>query len=517
MKLNVRFALLISALLAALVGSIVLLNAAHESQTRRSVDTLLREQNRQLDQLLALTGYPLQQFARDYSLWDDMVAFVADPRPEWARVNIDASVDNFHLAGAWVLDHSGKLVYATARAPLPADGKLPIESAQIAAAFQDSRFLHFFLKVGSSLFEFQGSPIQPSSDTLRTSEPKGWLIGAREWDEHVIQSLAEVTRAQLSLEGTETPKIAATKVGAVEMGRALTGLKGEPVARLRLHFEPEELVNLQSYGKQVLAILIFQGLLTLIVTVLGVHFWVVRPFRKISESLATHDPEPARAVAGSSMELRHVGRLVVEHFDAVSELKRSKESLDRALAERVRLGRDLHDSVIQTIFAAGMGLAATRESVRSDPAAAEKRLDEIRATLNETIREVRGYIVRLELEDLEEKSLRETVEEIARRLSAGRRIELTIDVDNELTERLPIDVKTHALETIRDTLRVGLQDRQATRFTVGFGLRDGAPTLAITDDGRRQTGAAPSSPAGGQAGFEVFAGGTRTFVSYPIS
>ncbi|PTY06294.1 hypothetical protein DB347_12725 [Opitutaceae bacterium EW11] len=521
MKLNVRFALLISALLAALIGSILLLNAAHESQTKRSVDTLVREQSRQLDQLLLLTGYPLQQFARDYSLWDDMVTFVSDPKPDWAKVNIDSSIDTFHLAGAWVVNETGELIYGAARAPLPTDGKLPVPPKALMEELRQTRFPHFFQKVGTELLEFQASPIQPSGDTLRTSSAKGWLIAAKLWDDRALQSLAEVTRAQISLEGTDTPKVTASTVGSVEMGRALPGLDHRPIARLRLHFEPEELVNLQAYGHQVLGILILQGLVTIVVTVLGVHFWVVRPFQKITESLSTQDPTPVKQIAESKTELGHIARLVGEHFEAVSALKRSKESLDRALEERVRLGRDLHDGVIQAIYAAGMGLAATRETIRTDPAAAQRKLDEIRNLLNETIREVRGFIVRLELDDLEEKSFRQTIEDIAKRLAAGQAIELTIDVDNELAERLPIDVKTHALESIRDILRSGLLDRHATRFTVTLSLRHNSPTLLISDNGRASAGARPSitSPTGpdGLTSFETFPGGTRATITYSLS
>ena len=70
-----------------------------------------------------------------------------------------------------------------------------------------------------------------------------------------------------------------------------------------------------------------------------------------------------------------------------------RQALARDLAvleDRERIARDLHDSVIQRLYAAGMGLEAVLRRV-DDPAVAG-RIGEVVDSLDETIREIRSVI-----------------------------------------------------------------------------------------------------------------------------
>ena len=65
------------------------------------------------------------------------------------------------------------------------------------------------------------------------------------------------------------------------------------------------------------------------------------------------------------------------------------------LEDRERIARDLHDRVIQRLFAAGLGVEAIRKQV-GEPAVSE-RLENIVGELDETIRELRSSIFQLTL------------------------------------------------------------------------------------------------------------------------
>ena len=72
---------------------------------------------------------------------------------------------------------------------------------------------------------------------------------------------------------------------------------------------------------------------------------------------------------------------------------RDQQSRLQILEDRERLAQDLHDLVIQRLFAAGMGLQSVQNLI-TDPAAAE-RVAETVAELDETIAELRDAIFRL--------------------------------------------------------------------------------------------------------------------------
>lgn len=75
------------------------------------------------------------------------------------------------------------------------------------------------------------------------------------------------------------------------------------------------------------------------------------------------------------------------------------------LEERDRFGMDLHDGVIQSIYAAGLGLEHARLHFREDPAKAQERIQQAIDSLNQTIRDIRSYILDLRPRQLGDENL----------------------------------------------------------------------------------------------------------------
>ncbi len=65
------------------------------------------------------------------------------------------------------------------------------------------------------------------------------------------------------------------------------------------------------------------------------------------------------------------------------------------LEERQRIGMDLHDGVIQSIFAVGLSLEHVAQILEEDPAEARQRIQRAISDLNKTIRDLRTYILDL--------------------------------------------------------------------------------------------------------------------------
>lgn len=79
--------------------------------------------------------------------------------------------------------------------------------------------------------------------------------------------------------------------------------------------------------------------------------------------------------------------------------KRIEENLDltqqlqaQLLDEKIRLGRDLHDDVIQSLYAVGLTLEAARVTLETDPDTADQQIQQCLERINASIRDVRGYI-----------------------------------------------------------------------------------------------------------------------------
>jgi signal transduction histidine kinase len=65
------------------------------------------------------------------------------------------------------------------------------------------------------------------------------------------------------------------------------------------------------------------------------------------------------------------------------------------LEERDRIGMDLHDGIIQSIYGVGLALESTYHSIEEDPLAAKARIQNAIDGLNQAIRDIRTYILDL--------------------------------------------------------------------------------------------------------------------------
>jgi signal transduction histidine kinase len=125
------------------------------------------------------------------------------------------------------------------------------------------------------------------------------------------------------------------------------------------------------------------------------------------------------------------------------------------LEDRVRISRDLHDNVVQRLFATGMELDVLSRRLGAHEAASVLRVIE---QLDETIAEVRRAVFSLGSNEGERQgSLRQTVLELAARAQelGGLRVEATVDqaVDTKLPPRIGAEMLSVAREALSNVVR----------------------------------------------------------------
>jgi len=97
-----------------------------------------------------------------------------------------------------------------------------------------------------------------------------------------------------------------------------------------------------------------------------------------------------------------------------------------------------------------MGLAAARTLVQTDPAEAAGRIDQVRAALNETIRDVRNFITGLEPEALQSRTFSAAVKSLFEFFQTAGPAVGDIDIDESVADRLHLAARTTALQVIRE-------------------------------------------------------------------
>jgi signal transduction histidine kinase len=175
--------------------------------------------------------------------------------------------------------------------------------------------------------------------------------------------------------------------------------------------------------------------------------------------------------------------IAVENARLVDETERQNRELQRlqVLEERERIGKELHDGVIQSLFAVGMNLQGLASS--SSDAEIAARLEGAVEDVDQAIRDLRNYIFGLRPGILADRQLDQALKEMATEFGSRSRVVTIVDVDGEAAAELASragDVVQLAREALSNVGR----HAEATTCRVSLRRRDSGFVLEVDDDGR---------------------------------
>lgn len=169
----------------------------------------------------------------------------------------------------------------------------------------------------------------------------------------------------------------------------------------------------------------------------------------------------------------------------VMELADARREAERygLIDDRARIARDLHDLVIQRLFASAMALTGTTRLVDDRPVVAE-RVQRVVRDLDETIGQIRSSIFALQTtEQGHDSRLRariiNVVDSATDRLGFAPGVQLNGLLDTEVSE----EVAEHAIAVLQEALSNAVRHASASRVDVVVQLADDRLTVQVTDDG----------------------------------
>jgi two-component system sensor histidine kinase DevS len=176
-------------------------------------------------------------------------------------------------------------------------------------------------------------------------------------------------------------------------------------------------------------------------------------------------------------------RDVTERHHAEKELARAQlehEQLQVA-SDRERIGRDLHDLVIQRIFAAGLALQGAAILIK--PPEAARRISAAIDELDTVIRDIRTTIFALGHQHASSSSsLRGRILEVVSEAAGGLRHNPTVRLDGPVDTAVSDEVGDHLLAVLREALSNVARHAHATSTSIVVRV-DGNVALRVTDNG----------------------------------
>lgn len=204
---------------------------------------------------------------------------------------------------------------------------------------------------------------------------------------------------------------------------------------------------------------------------------------------------------GDSVRARRGWRAELVKQARAAELEREREATIRTEQERLRIARDLHDVLAHTVSVISLHSDVARESLRDDPATAERSLAAVREVCSDMVRDLRATVGALRASDGGEPA--PGLARLDALTSTAEAAGLTVRVQAVGTSSpLPAITDATAYRIVQEALSNVLRHAEAESVDIVLGYRPEVLLLQIRDDGRGATGESSGSRGWGINGMQ---------------
>jgi signal transduction histidine kinase len=153
------------------------------------------------------------------------------------------------------------------------------------------------------------------------------------------------------------------------------------------------------------------------------------------------------------------------------------------LRERERIGRDLHDGIIQSIYAAGLHLEQASAEIGDEPTTMRARLGTVMGELNRITGDIRSTIFDLRSGELEARDAEAIVLSVADELQAHTLVKLEVASEGLFRPRLNAEQAEQLRHIVIEAFSNVLRHAHASTVKVHMACSQRRFTLEIRDDG----------------------------------
>ena len=157
--------------------------------------------------------------------------------------------------------------------------------------------------------------------------------------------------------------------------------------------------------------------------------------------------------------------------------------LSRVFAEREQLNRDLHDDVLQSLYAVGLRLEAGRSALRTDTSGLTGLVGQTLDQLKLTMKQIRAYIAGPQPTHEEQPPFDTALPALVQSMTISTAPRFRVDMEPDLAANLSHEQAESILLIVREALSNCLRHSHAREGVVTAQRRNGVLRVEIRDDG----------------------------------
>ncbi|MDH5666620.1 MAG: sensor histidine kinase [Nitrospira sp.] len=168
----------------------------------------------------------------------------------------------------------------------------------------------------------------------------------------------------------------------------------------------------------------------------------------------------------------------------ITAVQSIEQRIHGLVQDRTRIERDLHDSVLQSLYAIGINLEIARSTEHPHPRNPQRSQDHLVEQLHHVIQEVRGMITSLDSGMIEDFDLSEELVCLQETYQQSGRLRVDLDLQPTAVKALSTKERSELLNITREALSNCARHAEATQVTVAIRSNGTTMCVRITDDGK---------------------------------
>ena len=178
-------------------------------------------------------------------------------------------------------------------------------------------------------------------------------------------------------------------------------------------------------------------------------------------------------------------RNITDRKRAEEVLQQRERDLQAALDERERISQDLHDGILQSLFAVGLTLETTKSMM--SPTIRKKSgapLDQAIGQLNLVMREIRNFIAGLDSDLLQGQDLPTALQQMLASLTENQATRVRLAVEDRAAKALSTEQSLHLIRVVQEAVSNCIRHGHAQEARVSLKMLKQGVRLSIRDNGR---------------------------------
>ena len=261
-----------------------------------------------------------------------------------------------------------------------------------------------------------------------------------------------------------------------------------PGWQARVTFAVPAMVRVQILNQRIMAVIVLLALLLALVPLLTA---LLDSRRSLPAESTTRSPWAATRAQAVGIEHfakisnERTAALAVEHgarVRAEENLQVNRTMLDQSVGERIRLGRELHDNICQTLYAVCLTLESVQKKNTLAPEL-KQRVDQCMNELRRLNQEVRAYLLELEPARVHGQSFTGAVAALISAFTTEEAVKFEQRLDAEAVALIPAAQTADVMNILREAVSNSLRHGHAKNITLLAGRSEREIALAVQDDG----------------------------------